>query len=727
MWKTAFTRMAHVFSPIVLKRGLAFQQKGHVLNLRFSDGLMKARVKGDANGIYNVLFDLRAWPETPSECGCPAHLNCEHAAASLFELQAQENQKLEAVMNDAPHFPLREEVMQADHYEWYSEIETSQHDFFSYQLGILVDGQPVSIVPAVIDLIHRWDVETLKHLSDALILRLDLGEGRFLKIELGRLKPLLYFLFQYVSLKEDAETALKVKRYQLLLMLEAEMAIAAVSARWQGTEVLSQKLKQLTALNGLPAVTLPQGFKTQLRDYQQQGLNWLQGLRQFEFGGVLADDMGLGKTVQTLAHLLVEKEEGRLSRPSLIVAPTSLVGNWLAEARRFTPELNVLVFHGSDRHQDDFEQYDLIVSTYGLLQRDKKRFLAHHFYYLILDEAQFIKNYRAKTTYIVHQLSSSHRLCLTGTPLENHLGELWSLFHFLMPGFLGTVRQFRQQFKNPIEKEEDRERQTMLSKRIQPFMLRRTKSDVLKELPGKTEMIRMVEISGAQRDLYEAVRISMEEKVRRAIAAQGMGKSHIVLLDALLKLRQVCCDPRLLSLSSAVVAHGNSAKLDVLMELLENTMEEGRSVLVFSQFTSMLRLIEQELCRRQYDYLKLTGQTKNRTELVQRFQEGEASVFLISLKAGGTGLNLTRADTVIHYDPWWNPAVETQATDRTHRIGQENPVFVYKLITSGTVEEAILKMQRRKKQLAEGVLSTSASGHLLLSGEEIAEFFKPLG
>ncbi len=415
-----------------------------------------------------------------------------------------------------------------------------------------------------------------------------------------------------------------------------------------------------------------------------------------------------------------------MKKASLIVAPTSLMGNWFEEALRFTPALRVLIFHGATRHQGDFDDYDVVISTYGLIQRDKVRFLDYPFYYLILDEAQFIKNARTKTTQVVQQLRATHRLCLTGTPVENHLGELWSLFHFLMPGLLGDAKQFRQFFRVPIEKESNFERRELLAHRVQPFMLRRTKDQVARELPPKTEMTRMIALTGTQRDLYEAIRMSMEKKVRDAIAQQGLGKSQIVLLDALLKLRQVCCDPRLLSLPEASMAHGNSAKLDTLMELLDNLMVEGRSVLVFSQFTSMLKLIEEQVIARQYGYLKLTGQTQNRQALVRRFQDGEAPIFLISLKAGGTGLNLTRADTVILYDPWWNPAVQDQATDRSHRIGQVNPVFVYKLITTGTVEEAILAIQERKKALFDSLLSNKAEGGVGLTETDIEQFFMPL-
>ncbi|KTC81470.1 DEAD/DEAH box helicase [Legionella brunensis] len=622
--------------------------------------------------------------------------------------------------------PIYKELVEADEVEWFSEIEEQSNDFFSYQLGILVDGKQVSIVPLIADLIGRLDKNKIDDLPNTTRVKMPLPDGKVLQVTLGRIKPLIRFLLQYGTRHAKNEARLQINRYQLILMQETEQATLAISARWLGAETIRQQLQQLTTSTKLPKIPVPQGLNATLRDYQQEGLNWLQFLRASHFGGVLADDMGLGKTVQTLAHLQVEKEQGRLTKASLIVAPTSLVGNWFEEAKRFTPELKLLVFHGASRHQDNFDDYDIVISTYGLIQRDKSRFIDYPFYYLILDESQSIKNARTKTTQIIQQISAKHRLCLSGTPLENHLGELWSLFHFLMPGLLGEAKQFSQFFRKPIEKQYDTERRQLLAKRVQPFILRRTKNQVARELPDKTEMTRTIELIGPQRDLYEAIRMSMEKKVREAISKQGMEKSHIVLLDALLKLRQVCCDPRLLSMPEAEIAYGASAKLDTLMELLESLVDEGRHILIFSQFTSMLKLIEEQLINRNYEYLKLTGQTQNRQALVNTFQQGDIPIFLISLKAGGTGLNLTRADTVIHYDPWWNPAVEDQATDRSHRIGQENPVFVYKLITTGTVEEAILAMQDRKRQLFDGILSDSISGVSGLTTKDIEQFFMPL-
>lgn len=624
------------------------------------------------------------------------------------------------------HDAVYEEIIAEDDLEWYSELQESGHDFFSYQLGILIDGKPVSIVPLVAELIAGMNKQNIDDMPDDEPVKLSLPDGKRLQIAIGRIKPLIRFILHYGARILNDDNHLRITRYQLLLMQETEQAINATALRWRGGETLRQQLQQLLNQTAMTKAAIPSGLQTTLREYQQQGLSWLQFLRTCQFGGVLADDMGLGKTVQTLAHLQLEKEQGRLKKASLIIAPTSLVGNWQAEAHRFTPDLKILVFHGIERHQDSFDDYDLIVSTYGLIQRDKARFIDYQFYYLILDEAQFIKNSRTKTTQIIQQIPAEHRLCLSGTPLENHLGELWSLFHFLMPGLLGDAKQFRKFFKTPIERNGDTSRRQLLANRVRPFMLRRSKNQVARELPAKTEIIRTIDLAGTQRDLYEAIRMTMEKKVRDAITRQGIGKSHIVLLDALLKLRQVCCDPRLLTIPEAQMAHGNSAKLDTLMELLDNLLAEGRRVLVFSQFTSMLALIEEEIKLRRYGYLKLTGQTTNRQQLVNTFQEGNTPIFLISLKAGGTGLNLTSADTVIHFDPWWNPAAEDQATDRSHRIGQENPVFVYKLITNGTVEEAILAMQSKKRQLIEGVLSEQAGEMTALTANDIEQFFMPI-
>jgi SNF2 family DNA or RNA helicase len=326
-----------------------------------------------------------------------------------------------------------------------------------------------------------------------------------------------------------------------------------------------------------------------------------------------------------------------------------------------------------------------------------RRWPKHAYHLLILDEAQYVKNAASRGAAAIRQLDARHRLCLTGTPLENNLGELWAQFDFLLPGFLGSQQDFNKRWRNPIEKFGDDTRRELLARRLRPFMLRRKKDQVATELPPKTQIVTTVELEAAQRDLYETVRTAMQKKVREAIAGQGLARSHIIVLDALLKLRQVCCDPRLVKLRGAKAAQ--SAKLAMLMTMLPALLDEGRKVLLFSQFTAMLDLIAEALDAAGIPYVMLTGETGDRSLPVQRFQGGEVPLFLISLKAGGVGLNLTAADTVIHYDPWWNPAAENQATDRAHRLGQDKPVFVYKLIVAGSIEEKIVALQERKAAL----------------------------
>jgi SNF2 family DNA or RNA helicase len=485
--------------------------------------------------------------------------------------------------------------------------------------------------------------------------------------------------------------------------------------------------RRLPGANGPRETAPPAGLNAELRAYQREGLAWMQFLREHGLSGVLADDMGLGKTVQTLAHILAEKEAGRLDRPALIVLPTTLVHNWCEEARRFAPGLRVLNLHGPERH-DRFAQigeHDLILTTYALLWRDHEALVQHDYHLLILDEAQYVKNATTKSAASIRSLRARHRLCLTGTPLENHLGELWAQFDFLLPGFLGSQRDFAKRWRTPIEKDGDSVRRQLLARRIRPFMLRRRKDEVAKELPPKTTIVRTVDLEGAQRDLYETVRSAMQEKVRAAISEHGFARSHIVVLDALLKLRQVCCDPSLVKLKQAKRVE-ESAKLDLLIAMLPELIEEGRRVLVFSQFTGMLAIIAAALDKAGIAYAMLTGETTDRRAAVRRFQEGVVPLFLISLKAGGVGLNLTAADTVIHYDPWWNPAAENQATDRAHRLGQDKPVFVYKLIAAGSIEEKIVAMQEKKAALAASILSDDAAGAVKFSAEDLDALFAPI-
>ncbi|WP_019625844.1 DEAD/DEAH box helicase [Thioalkalivibrio sp. ALJT] len=574
-----------------------------------------------------------------------------------------------------------------------AEVESSERDWFDLRFDLEVEGRRIPLLPLVAQLIGRVDVDDLPE-----TLYLDAGDGHFIAVAGEMLRPVLKTLLDLFDREPAAET-LRLSR------LDAPRLLDFDAARLRGAGRLKKLARRMRDFEGVRPVPPPSTFKGALRPYQQQGLDWLQFLREYELAGILADDMGLGKTVQTLAHLAVEKRAGRMRHPSLIIAPTSLLGNWRREAAQFTPKLRVLILQGPDRRAwfDSIEDHDLVLTTYPLLTRDDEVLLNHCWHYLILDEAQQIKNPRARSAQVVRTLEVNHRLCLTGTPMENHLGELWAQFDFLLPGFLGDQKTFNQHYRKPIEQGGERGPLERLRQRTAPFILRRTKDRVARELPPKTELLRTTALDTRQGALYESIRLSMEKKVREAVERQGLARSHITILDALLKLRQVCCDPRLVRTSEFDTHNIRSAKLEMLMELVPELLEEGRRILLFSQFTSMLTLIGEQLDKRGIAYTKLTGQTRKREAAIERFRRGEVDLFLISLKAGGVGLNLTEADTVIHYDPWWNPAVESQATDRAHRINQHKPVFVYKLVTEGTVEEKILALQAQKQQLADQV------------------------
>ncbi len=432
-------------------------------------------------------------------------------------------------------------------------------------------------------------------------------------------------------------------------------------------------------------------------------------------------------TLQTLAHLLTEKNEGRADRPSLVIAPTSVIGNWQAEAARFAPTLRLLLLHGKDRKAQfhKIPSADIVLTTYPLLPRDLEDLSEYAFHYVILDEAQNIKNNKTAAAKAAGSLDARHRLCLTGTPLENHLGELWSQFNFLSPGLLHDEKTFRALYRTPIEKRGEASRRAALAARVRPFILRREKRDVARELPPKTEIPVRVTLEGDQRDLYETVRVTMESRVREELQARGLARSTIAILDALLKLRQAVTDPRLVKLEAARQVHSN-AKLDWLESNLPQMVEEGRRILLFSGFATLLGHLETTLREQGIPYSKITGQTVDRQKQIDEFQAGKTHVFLITLKAGGVGLNLTAADTVIHYDPWWNPAAEDQATDRAYRIGQDKPVFVYKLIAAGSVEERILELQARKAALARGILDGGLSDATQLTTQDLDRLFAPL-
>ncbi|NHZ33930.1 DEAD/DEAH box helicase [Massilia rubra] len=614
--------------------------------------------------------------------------------------------------------------------DWYADVDPGGEGnaWFELELGIVVEGERVPLLPILLQLIRsapmEFDAQALAAHADSDVLMARLPGGARVALPWSRIRPILSTLGELYFL-ERIGNAIRLPSLDAARLAELE---AGARLRWIGGERLRALGQRLAGFDGVQAVAPPRGLQATLRSYQQEGVAWMQFLREFGLAGILADDMGLGKTIQTLAHILLEKEAGRLDRPALVVAPTSLMGNWQDEAARFAPSLRVLLLHGPDRTErfGEMASCDLVLTTYALLPRDEAALLGQEFHLLILDESQYIKNHRSKAAGTAALLRARHRLCLTGTPLQNHLGELWSQFHFLLPGLLGDEKQFNSDFRKPVERDGDAGRNAFLTRRIKPFLLRRTKDHVAKELPAKTDMLREVTLAGAQRDLYETVRLAMDKKVRAAIASKGVARSQIVILEALLKLRQVCCDPRLVAMSGARKSAAPSAKLAELTGMLDELLDEGRKILVFSQFTSMLALIEEELRARNIPYALLTGDTKDRRAQVAAFQGGKVPVFLISLKAGGVGLNLTAADTVIHYDPWWNPAVENQATDRAWRIGQDKPVFVYKLIAKDTLEEKIQEMQHRKAALAGAVLSGGDTQGLQITQEDLQGIFAPL-
>lgn len=461
-----------------------------------------------------------------------------------------------------------------------------------------------------------------------------------------------------------------------------------------------------------------------LRPYQKQGVAWLRFLRENGFGGILADEMGLGKTLQTLAFLSsFRAAQPDANAPHLIICPTSLVFNWVAEAKKFTPELKVLALHGPDRHKvfDQISASDIIVTSYALIRRDAEKYRDIEFDTVVLDEAQHIKNRQTQNAQAVKAVKSQHRVVLTGTPLENSVLDLWSIFDFLMPGYLGTAKDFRERYELPIVKEKNVEVQARLARRLRPFLLRRLKKDVAADLPAKLEQVSFCELTTEQRGVYQQFLEATRKEVLEAVGAQGEAKSRMVVLTALLRLRQVCCDLRLLKLENTKPATA-SGKLELFNELLEEVIDGGHRVLVFSQFVGMLTLLKERLTEEGIEYCYLDGSTTDRAKVVEKFQTGASiPVFLISLKAGGVGLNLTGADTVIHFDPWWNPAVEDQATDRAHRIGQTKVVTSYKLITRDTVEEKILTLQNRKRELIAATIGGEEEFAAALSWDEIQE------
>ncbi|KAK3596134.1 hypothetical protein CHS0354_027404 [Potamilus streckersoni] len=542
---------------------------------------------------------------------------------------------------------------------------------------------------------------------------------------LSKYAPILNRLLESYKNNKDGRNPSKMRVEKFHVGLVNELEQASVKKDTDGS--WRETVKTLKEFREVDQIKIPAQVNANLRDYQKDGVRWLCFLRRFGFGGILADDMGLGKTLQVLCFLAVCKEKEGFSGPNLVIAPTSVASNWINEIKKFTPHFKALLLHGGSRKErfSEVQNADLVITTYGLLQRDMDVLSEFEFDILILDEAQMIKNSRSKTNLSVSRLRSRMRVSMSGTPIENSVSELWSQFNFLMPGFLGNIKNFQSLYMNTFQKNSDKKREafSFLRKQTKPFIMRRMKQQVARELPPKTEQTLYCEMGPEQRQLYEALMEVVRKKIKEKIDKNGFLQAKVTIFDALTKLRQICSDPRLSRLSGDNPPP--SAKMGLFTDVVSEIVEEGHRVLVFSHFVKMLNLMHEPLMKRNIAFLQLDGGTKNRGDIVNKFQNDDKyPVMLISLKAGGTGINLTAADYVIHYDPWWNPAAEAQATDRVYRIGQNNQVFVYKLITKNSIEEKILELQGIKLSVAEKIVGISDDLETMLDIDSIREIFR---
>ncbi|MCC5850847.1 MAG: DEAD/DEAH box helicase [Verrucomicrobia bacterium] len=611
-----------------------------------------------------------------------------------------------------------------DDEDWYADYEDSGRGWLSFERGVTVEGQRLNLLPAVHAFLRSRRTRSLEEIREELLAGPVPvpGPDCVVMIEGKRFLGMVEHLFELFG-----GGVLDDKGRLRLSSLRAAELFEDAPGNWQPSPELLDRLRALKGAMDVQPMEPTDTFLGELRPYQKQGAGWLDFLYETRMGGILADDMGLGKTVQVIAALLQWRAREPDAPPVLIVCPTSVLSNWRRECERFAPSLNVRVMHGNDRHDSpsDIESAHVLLTSYTLMRIDEAFYRGIGFTAIILDEAQAIKNPRAKVSKVAGKLQARLKLALTGTPCENHLGDLWSIMNFVQPGFLGGEKDFRSSFRKPIEQEDCQVLRRVLQRRVHPLLLRRTKDLVAPELPPKTEIINTIPLTEKQVELYETVRMAMNGKIQEEMQAKGLARSRIVILDAMLKLRQICCDPRLRLGKEDSATANDSAKILYLRETLPELVEEGRKILLFSQFTSMLDLLHPELDKLGIPYVEIRGNTRDRDTPVQRFQNGEVPLFLISLKAGGSGLNLTAADTVIHFDPWWNPAVEAQATDRAHRIGQQNPVFVYKWVTEGTIENAILALQEAKKGLAD-LVQVNGEPAISFSEEDLRVLLAPL-
>ncbi len=630
-------------------------------------------------------------------------------------------------IEDPPDFALKTTSGEAD---WYSGFSPSGAQWFTFEAGLRHEGRRVPVIPLIRDFLLRHadesDEALREHFARSTFALQEAGDSGCILLPGGKIRDIFESLFEL-----RRGVPLNGGGVRMGVWRAAELALDGVADEEpdERTAAMAARLRTWLGRDDIlkPPPGLP-GDLAALRDYQRRALGWMDFLRDTGTGGILADDMGLGKTFQVLAHLRHQQHAGRLGKPALVVAPVSVMENWLREADARTPSLRVRLYHGAGRGAPDPASADLFVTSYGHLRQDTDLLAEVEWSAVILDEAQAIKNPASQSFAAATRLRAGHRLALSGTPVENHPGELWALMHFAFPGFLGTEEHFRQYFPRGASDEaaeRARENAAWLASRIAPFVLRRRKDDVASELPPKTEIEHILPLSDLQARAYEALRVQLNRDIRDILERRGMAQSTVFVLDALLRLRLLCCDPRLRGEGGGEATTADSAKLTRLLELLDELVAEGRRVLVFSQFTRMLDLIEAEITGRGWAFLRLTGDTPpaERPALVKAFNKGDTPVMLLSLKAGGVGINLTAADTVVHYDPWWNPAVEAQATDRVHRIGQDKPVFVHRLIAEGTVEEKIRALHARKQGLVDAIIEGLPADSVTLDEETIEAFF----
>lgn len=548
-----------------------------------------------------------------------------------------------------------------------------------------------------------------------------LKDGSFLQLDSESMQS-FFNLVEDLELTEDdlKQEEIKLSKYRALYLERILEKNGIKSKKNKAFRQLVNDFEQIDEME----YEFPSGLKATLRPYQETGYRWLKTLADYGMGGILADDMGLGKTLQIIAMLCAEYESGQ-EKPSLIVMPSSLVFNWASEFERFAPDIRVLTLTGTAAQRNeklqDLSSYDVVLTSYDLLRRDIKEYQSA-FRYVILDEAHYIKNQATQNAKAVKKLEADIRFALTGTPLENSIADVWSIFDFILPGYLLSYSKFKKQYENPIIRDKDEKLLARVHQLVAPFILRRLKKDVLTELPDKVESVVYCELEKEQRKLYEATLVNMNQELKSQLGESGDGAGRMKMLSMLTRLRQLCCHPALYLEDY----HAESAKLNLCLELIQECKESGHRILLFSQFTSMFDLMAPKLDELGISYFTLTGETKSerRVELANRFNDGEADVFLISLKAGGTGLNLTGADVVIHYDPWWNMSAQNQATDRAYRMGQQNKVHVYKLIAKDTIEEKIEKLQQRKLELSDSLVKEGETFITHLSMEDIEGLFE---